>query len=62
MKLFAAILLCVALVGGFVMGVAPVEACGGMTTITPPPFDPPPTTTPGPVDPLSNITFEEVIL
>ncbi len=62
MRLFVITMICVAVLGCFVMAgnSASVEACGGMTTIAPPPFDPVPTP-PDDTDPF-NTEIDEVIL
>lgn len=62
MRLFITTLVVVALFGGFLaISDAPsVEACGGMTTIAPPPFDPVPVPEDD-TDPF-NTEIDEVIL
>ena len=62
MRLIAAILVLVALLGVVSVTVTPAVACGGMLTITPPPFDPPPVDAPAAVDPFDNSDIDEVIL
>ena len=63
MRLFIATLVVVALFGGFLaISDAPsVEACGGMTTIAPPPFDPVPEVPADDPNPF-NTEIDEVIL